>query len=65
LTIEEKEYEEEKKDKKETKKKNKKKEKEQESLHCPWPRRLLFPFKIGWRRKAALESDEVNWNWTV
>jgi hypothetical protein len=21
--------------------------------------------KLGWRRNAALQSDEVNWNWTV
>lgn len=62
MKIEVREYEEEKKEKKENKKKNKKKEKEEESLHYPWPSPLLLPFNIGWRRNAALESDEVHWN---
>jgi hypothetical protein len=56
-------YEEEKLGK--TKKNKKNKEKKEESLYCSWPCPLLLPFKIGWSQDAALEIDEVNWNWTV
>jgi hypothetical protein len=44
LKVEDKKYEEEKMGKTKTNKQNK--EKKENSLHCPWPRPLLLPFKI-------------------
>jgi hypothetical protein len=57
LKVEDKKYEKEKMGK--TKKNKQNTEKNENCLHCPWPRPLLLPFKIGWSQDAVLEIDEL------